>query len=148
MTIVKKIIDQNPEGVLHTVDVKGTVYDALEVMAKSDTGAILVSENGKIVGIFTERDYSRNGEIKGRSAKDTPIKDMMTQKMLMVKSDTTAEQCINLMTRYHVRHLPVIENDKVIGVVSLRKLADTILADHKETITELENYILGTGYGQ
>ena len=148
MTIVRNILEENSENKLHTVDVNGSVYDALMLMSSADTGAVLVSESGKIVGIFTERDYSRNGEVKGRSAKETPIKEMMTQKMLMVKGDTTAEQCISLMTRYHVRHLPVIENDKVIGVVSLRKLAEKVLADHKETIVELENYILGTGYGQ
>ena len=148
MTIIRKILDENPMQKLHTVDVSGTVLDALEVMGKAETGAVLVSDKGKIVGIFTERDYSRNVEVKGRSAKTTAIKDVMTSKMLMVKSDTTVEQCINLMARYHVRHLPVIENDKVIGVVSLRKLAETALADHKETIVELENYILGTGYGQ
>lgn len=148
MTIVRNILEENSENKLHTVDVNGTVHDALMLMSAADTGAVLVSENGKIVGIFTERDYSRNGEVKGRCAKETPVKEMMTQKMLMVKGDTTAEQCISLMTRYHVRHLPVIENDKVIGVVSLRKLAEKVLADHKETIVELENYILGTGYGQ
>jgi predicted transcriptional regulator len=72
----------------------------------------------------------------------------MTKEMVMVKPETSVQQCINLMARYHIRHLPVIENEKVVGVVSLRKLADTLLADHKETIAELENYILGTGFAQ
>jgi CBS domain-containing protein len=148
MAIVRKVLLENPESKLFTVDVSGTVLDALQVMKSADTGAVLVSDGHKIVGIFTERDYTRNVEVNGREAKNTPVKDLMTKEMVMVKPETSVQQCINLMARYHIRHLPVIENEKVIGVVSLRKLADTLLADHKETIAELENYIMGTGFAQ
>jgi CBS domain-containing protein len=148
MAIVRKVLLENPESKLFTVDVSGTVLDALQVMKSADTGAVLVSDGHKIVGIFTERDYTRNVEVNGREAKNTPVKDLMTKEMVMVKPETSVQQCINLMARYHIRHLPVIENEKVVGVVSLRKLADTLLADHKETIAELENYILGTGFAQ
>lgn len=148
MAIVRTILADYPDAKLYTVDLNGTVLDALQEMKKADTGAVLVSDGKKIVGIFTERDYSRNVEVNGREAKNTPIKELMTKEMVMVKPDTSVQQCINLMTRYHMRHLPVIENDKVIGMVSLRRLADALMADQKETIIELENYIMGTGFAQ
>jgi CBS domain-containing protein len=148
MPIVRDLLNEKPDSKLYTVVSTSTVLEALKVMTEANTGAVLVSDGKKIVGIFTERDYARQGEIKGHCAKDTLITDVMTKEMVMVKPETSVRQCIDLMRRYHVRHLPVLENEHVIGVVSLRRLAEELVAEQKETITELENYIMGTGYGR
>ncbi|HEY3311277.1 MAG TPA: CBS domain-containing protein [Anaerolineales bacterium] len=148
MTIVRKLLNEKPDAQIYSVASTATVLDALNVMNEANTGAVLVSEGNKIIGIYTERDYARQGEVKGRVAKDTLISEVMTKEMVMVKPETSARQCAELMARYHVRHLPVIENERVIGVVSLRRLAEALVEEQKGTITELENYIMGTGYGR
>lgn len=146
--IVRKLLIDKGEQKLYSVPLTATVMDALKVMAEANTGSVLVSDGNKIVGIFTERDYAREGEIKGRKAAETPIKDLMTSEMVMVKPETSVRQCTELMARYHVRHLPVLDDEKVVGMVSLRRLAEAYVAEQKETISELENYIMGTGYGR
>ena len=148
MTIVRKLLNEKADSRIHSVASTSTVLDALKAMAEANTGAILVSEGNKIVGIFTERDYARQGEITGRAAKDTLISEVMTKEMVMVKPETSVRQCIDLMSRYKVRHLPVLENEHVMGIVSLRRLAEALVEEQKGTITELENYIMGTGYGR
>jgi CBS domain-containing protein len=117
-------------------------------MCEGNTGAVLVTEDEKIVGIFTERDYAREGEVKGRMAKTTIISDVMTKQMVLIKPETTLEECVELMGKYHVRHLPILEKERVVGVVSLRRLAESLLQQEKGKIVELENYILGSGYGE
>ena len=148
MAIVRKMLIDKGETKIYSVASTATVLDALKVMAEANTSAVLVTEGNKIIGIFTERDYARHGEVEGRTAKDTLVSELMTKEMVMVKPETSSRQCAELMSRYHVRHLPVIENDIVIGVVSLRRLAEALLEEQKGTITELENYIMGTGYGR
>ena len=148
MAIVRKLLNEKTDTNIYTIASTGTVMDALKVMAQANTGAVLVSDGNKIVGIFTERDYARQGEVKGRVASDTLISEVMTHEMVMVKPETSVRQCAELMTRYHVRHLPVLENEHVVGLVSLRRLAEALLEEQKGTITELENYIMGTGYGR
>ena len=148
MTIVRKLLNEKTDTNIYTVASTSTVLDALKVMAEANTGAVLVSEGNKIIGIFTERDYARQGEVNGRCAKDTVVNAVMTKEMVMVKPETSIRQCVDLMGRYKVRHLPVLENDHVIGIVSLRRLAEALVEEQKGTITELENYIMGTGYGR
>ena len=148
MTTVRKILDEKAEAKIFTVPSTATVFNALQVMCEGNTGAVLVTENEKIVGIFTERDYAREGEVKGRSAKDTLVSVVMTSQMVLIKPETTLEECVELMGKYHVRHLPVLDKDRVVGVVSIRRLAESLLQQQKGTIVELENYILGTGYGE
>lgn len=148
MTTVRKILDEKAEAKIYTVPSSATVFDALLVMCEGNTGAVLVTEDEKIVGIFTERDYAREGEIKGRSAKDTIVGDVMTSQMVLIKPETTLEECAELMGKYHVRHLPVLDKDRVVGVVSIRRLAEGLLAEQKGTIVKLESYILGSGYGE
>jgi CBS domain-containing protein len=147
MTTVRKILDEKAEVRIYTVPANATVFYALQVMCEGNTGAVLVSEGDKIVGIFTERDYAREGEVKGRAAKDTVVADVMTSQMVLIKPETTLEECAELMAKYHVRHLPVLEKDCVVGVVSIRRLAEALLEQQQGTITELESYILGSGYG-
>jgi CBS domain-containing protein len=148
MTTVRKLLDEKPDAHVYTVASTENVLQALKVMAGGNTGAVLVTENDKIVGIFTERDYAREGELKGRNAKDTIVGDLMTREMVSVKPETTVQQCTELMAKYRIRHLPVVENDRIIAVVSLRRIVEAVLNDEKSTISELENYILGTGYGR
>jgi CBS domain-containing protein len=148
MAIVRKLLNEKTDVNIYTIASTDTVLDALKVMTEANTGAVLIAEGNKIIGIFTERDYARQGEIKGHCAKDTLISDVMTKEMVMIKPETSVRQCAELMTRYHVRHLPVVENEHVIGLISLRRLAEALLEEQKGTITELENYIMGTGYGR
>ncbi len=148
MTIVRKLIDEKTDTRIYTVPSTATVFDALQVMCEGNTGAVLVTEDEKIVGIFTERDYARDGEVKGRSARDTIVTDVMTKQMVLIKPETTLEECVELMGKYHVRHLPVLEKDHVVGIVSIRRLAEALIEQKQGTILELENYILGTGYGE
>jgi len=148
MSTVRKLLNEKTDTNIYTIASTGSVLDALKVMTEANTGAVLVSEDNKIVGIFTERDYARHGEVQGHSAKDTLIKDVMTKEMVMVRPETSIRQCAELMSRYHVRHLPILENERVVGLVSLRRLAEALLEEQKGTITELENYIMGTGYGR
>ena len=148
MTTVRKILDEKAEAKIYTVHSSATVFEALLVMCEGNTGAVLVAEDEKIVGIFTERDYAREGEIKGRSAKDTIVGEVMTSQMVLIKPETTLEECAELMGKYHVRHLPVLDKDRVVGVVSIRRLAEGLLAEQKGTIVKLESYILGSGYGE
>jgi CBS domain-containing protein len=148
MTTVQKILDEKVEAKIYTVPSSATVFDALQEMGEGNTGAVLVTENEKIVGIFTERDYAREGEVKGRIAKETIVADVMTKQMVLIKPETTLDECVELMGKYHVRHLPIVENDRVVGIVSIRRLAEGLLEQKQGTIVELENYILGTGYGE
>jgi CBS domain-containing protein len=148
MTTVRKILDEKAESRILTIPSNATVFAALQLMCEGNTGAVLVTEDEKIVGIFTERDYAREGEVKGRSARDTFVADVMTSQMVLIKPETTLEECAELMARYHVRHLPVLEKDRVVGVVSIRRLAEGLLAEQKGTIVKLESYILGSGYGE
>ena len=148
MTTVRKILDEKAEGKIYTVPSTATVFETLQEMCEGNTGAVLVAEEEKIIGIFTERDYAREGEVKGRSAKDTIVRDVMTRQMVLIKPETTLEECVELMGKYHVRHLPIVEKERVVGIVSIRRLAESLLQEKQGTIVELENYILGTGYGE
>jgi CBS domain-containing protein len=142
------MLDEKAEVKIYSVPATSTVFYALQVMYEGNIGAVLVAEGEKIVGIFTERDYAREGEVKGRSAKDTIVSDVMTSQMVLIKPETTLEECAELMGKYHVRHLPVLEKDRVVGIVSIRRLAEALIQQEKGTILELENYILGSGYGE
>lgn len=148
MTTVRKIIDEKARTEVFTVPANETVLTALQVMEKGNVGAVLVTENEKIVGIFTERDYARQGEIKGRFAKNTLVSELMSKEMVMVKPETLLTECAELMYKYHVRHLPIVENDRVVGIVSIRRLAEALIEQEKGAVIKLEHYILGTGYGE
>jgi len=147
MTTVRKLLEEKNQSPIYTVKSTDTVLDALKEMAKANTGSILVSEGEKIVGIFTERDYARQGEVKGRTAKETLVSDVMTRQMVMVKPETTLNECAELMAKYKIRHLPVLDKENIVGMISIRRLAEGLLTEQKGTIVELENYIMGTGYG-
>jgi CBS domain-containing protein len=146
MTTVRKLLEFKSDAENYSVEATATVQDALKVMADANIGAVLVTDGGRIVGIYTERDYLRKGELEGRSAKDTALKDVMVVKMLTVNRDTTVDQCIALMKQYHVRHLPVVENDQLIGLVSMRDVMLAAIDNRESEIRGLENYIMGSGF--
>jgi len=148
MTTVRKMLEMKEGSAVQFVHANDTVYHALEVMAEHNVGAVLVCENDKFVGIFTERDYARKVILQGRESKNTLVSELMTRELVTVTPDTSVEQCAAIMTKYRVRHLPVVENDKVIGIVSIRSIALQMIATRDSKIIELENYILGTGYGR
>ncbi|WKZ34425.1 MAG: CBS domain-containing protein [Anaerolineales bacterium] len=146
MTTVRKLLESKDTATNFSVESTDTVLQALKVMAEAHIGAILVTEKGKIVGIYTERDYLYKGELEGRSAKETQIKDVMVPKMITVTNDTTVDQCMALMKQYRIRHLPVVENDQLVGLISMRDAMIAAIENRESEIRGLENYIMGSGF--
>ena len=118
-------------------------YDALALMAEHNLGAVLVMEEARIVGIFSERDYSRKVVLKGKSSRETPVRDVMTEDVLFVRPNHSVQDCMALMTDKRVRHLPVMEGEKLIGVISIGDVVKAIISEHEFVIRQLENYIAG-----
>ena len=119
------------------------VYDAIQQMADKNVGALPVVENGKLVGIISERDYTRKVILKGKSSKDTPVRDIMTQELMTAHSTDSVSECMRVMTDKRVRHLPVMEGSKMIGIVSIGDLVRRIISAQTATIDNLEKYITG-----
>ena len=122
---------------------QATVYEALELMAARNVGALMVMEAEKVVGIFSERDYARRVILKGRSSRTTVVSELMTRDVLYVGTAETVEDCMALMTEKRVRHLPVIEKDRLLGIVSIGDVVKEIISDREFTIRALEHYITG-----
>lgn len=120
-----------------------TVFDAIELMAEKNIGALLVIEAGKLVGILTERDYTRKIALKGKSSKQTAVKEIVSGEVIHVTPEHTVEECMRLMTDNRVRHLPVLDNDKIVGVVSIGDLVNWIISAQSSTIQQLQTYIAG-----
>ncbi|MCW9024597.1 MAG: CBS domain-containing protein [Gammaproteobacteria bacterium] len=118
-----------------------TVFSALELMEEKSVGALAVVLDGKLVGILSERDYARKVFLKGRSSKDTRVKDIMSTQVYYVEPEYSIEQCMAVMTEHHVRHLPVLENKSLVGMISLGDVVKEIISEQKIKIKELENYI-------
>lgn len=146
MATVRKLLEAKETSTNFSIDASQTVLDALKVMADAHIGAVLVTDKGKIVGIYTERDYLFKGEIEGRAARDTKIQDVMTPKMMTVTMATTVEQCMGLMRQYKIRHLPVVEGEQFVGLVSMRDVMLAALEIKESEIRGLENYIMGSGF--
>ncbi|MFH1679823.1 MAG: CBS domain-containing protein [Candidatus Eisenbacteria bacterium] len=142
MTSVRQLLQAKGSGVW-TVKPDMFVFDALQVMAEKDVGALPVVEEGKVVGIFSERDYARKVVLKGRSSRTSPVREMMTARVLFVSPGETVEDCMKLMTAKHVRHLPVMEEDRLVGIVSIGDVVKKVISDQKFTIDQLEKYITG-----
>ncbi len=142
MQFAKQLIELKG-GNLITIDPDSSVFDAIKIMADNYIGALPVMEDDKLVGIITERDYARNVILKGKSSKVTPIKDIMTSNVLCAKLNHSLEECMALMTDKRVRHLPVIDNGKVIGIISIGDLVKSIISEQKFMIEQLEHYISG-----
>ncbi|MDH3376804.1 MAG: CBS domain-containing protein [Gammaproteobacteria bacterium] len=120
-----------------------SVFDTLVLMADKDVGALLVLDNGQAVGIISERDYARNIILKGRASKDTQVREVMTVDVVSAHPDQSVEECMTLMTDRRIRHLPVLEDGGLLGVISIGDLVKSIIAEQKSLIDQLEHYISG-----
>ena len=122
---------------------QATVYEALQIMSEKDVGALLVLDKGNLVGIFSERDYARKLILKGRFSKDTTVTELMTHEVLYVEPQSTIEDCMALMTAKRIRHLPVLEKERLIGIVTIGDVVKQIISDQEFTIQQLGTYITG-----
>jgi len=120
-----------------------TVYDALVLMAEKNVGALLVLEGDRLIGIFSERDYARKVILHGKSSRQTTVGEIMTSKVVYIRPEQTIEQCMALMTDKRIRHLPVLDGDRVIGVISIGDVVKAIISEQEFMIEQLENYIAG-----
>ena len=144
MHIVKELL-QTKDREVWSVCPQAPVFDALRIMADKNIGALLVMEEGKLVGIFSERDYARNSILRGNSCIASMVGQLMTKMVFYVSPEDSVENCMALMTEKHIRHLPVMENGQVIGMLTPGDLVKQIISDQKITIQQLEKFITG-GY--
>ena len=140
MTILKMLLE-GKGGKVWSVHPDDTVLDAIKLLAEKDIGALIVVKDDKPVGIFTERDYARNVYLKGRSSLDTAVRDIMVAPVICVSPNQTIEECMAVMTARHFRHLPVMDGDELVGMVSIGDLVKSVIADQQFTIEQLEQYI-------
>jgi signal-transduction protein with cAMP-binding, CBS, and nucleotidyltransferase domain len=142
MYIVKDILNEKGQD-CWTVDPESTVYEALKKMAGKNVGALLVVKDDKVIGMFSERDYARKLVLKGKSSKDTRVGEMMSDRIYTVTPTSTTGECMQLMTDHRVRHLPVLDGDELLGVVSIGDIVNKIIQDQDKTIQQLGDYISG-----
>jgi len=140
MATVKQMLDGKGYDIW-SVRPDDAVFDAITVMADKDVGALIVMENGRPIGIFTERHYARDVILKGKASPETPVRDVMATPVICVRLDQTVEECMAVMTENRIRHLPVIDDDGLVGILSIGDLVKTIIADQKFVIEQLEHYI-------
>jgi CBS domain-containing protein len=139
---VKEVLNRKGSNVV-TVDPGMTVFKALQIMADKNIGAVVVVKKDKVVGIFSERDYARKIVLKGKSSKKTAVNDIVSTKVLYVTPETSIEDCMALMTTKRVRHLPVLDEGKLAGIISIGDVVNKIITDQKFMINQLERYITG-----
>lgn len=145
MTTVAEILKSKSHAAVYSVAPQDSVFQALRTMAEKEVGALLVLDGGTIAGIFTERDYARKLALRGRTSMDTPVRDVMTASVLCVRPNQTSEQCMQIMTGKRLRHLPVVDNGQLVGLVSIGDLVKDIISEQKFIIEQLEHYINGGG---
>lgn len=143
MTAVADILKTKGEVTVYTIGPDDTVFEALQRMADKGIGALLVTQGDRIVGIFTERDYARKIAIKGRTSALTPMRDVMTTSVRFVEPTQTSEECMALMTDNRLRHLPVVKDGRLVGLISIGDLVKNIISEQKFVIEQLEHYISG-----
>lgn len=134
---------RNKGNDVYSIEPDATVFDAITLMAEKEIGALLVMNGGELVGILSERDYARKVILKGKSSRDTAVRDIMTSRVLCIAPDRSVDECMAVMTENRIRHLPVLEESNVIGVVSLGDLVKAIIEDQKFEIEQLQHYICG-----
>lgn len=140
MANVAQLLGRKPQG-LYSVAPEAPVLEAIRLMAEHSIGALLVMQGDKLAGIVSERDYARKVILKGRSSSDTSVQQIMTADVLTVETSFSVQQCMQIMTDQRVRHLPVVEAGRVLGMLSIGDLVQAVLAEQAQTIEQLENYI-------
>jgi CBS domain-containing protein len=145
MTETIASILRNKGREIWSIDPDQTVYDAIAMMADKGIGALLILSEGKLVGVFSERDYARKIILQGRSSKSTRVREIMTGDPVTVTAEHTVDECMRIITHHRVRHLPVMDGDKLLGVISIGDLVNAIIASQAQTIDHLHTYITG-GY--
>ena len=142
MTTVRQLLDQKGRKI-QSIKPDATVFDAIAKMAEKDIGSLVVMDGDELVGIITERHYARNVVLKGKASPATPVQDIMERKVIIAQPEQSVEQCMAIMSEKRVRHLPVFEGKKPIGIVSIGDLVKSIIGDQKFVIDQLEHYIHG-----
>lgn len=143
MTVVAEILKSKPDATVHSIRPTASVLEALQMMADRGIGALLVMEGDSIVGIITERDYARKIALMGRTSVATLVRDVMTKDVMYVRPSQTCEECMALMTENRLRHLPVVQGEKLVGLVSIGDLVKDIISEQQFIIDQLEHYISG-----
>ncbi|RZL94667.1 MAG: CBS domain-containing protein [Variovorax sp.] len=143
MKTVAEILKAKGDQEVHSIEPGASVFDAVKLMAQKNIGALLVMEQDRIVGMISERDYARKVVLLARSSKDTPLRDIMTTAVIYVRPSQTSEECMALMTESRVRHLPVLDDGKLIGLISIGDLVKGIISEQKFIIEQLQHYISG-----
>ena len=144
--LVFQVMGNKPVNALYSITQDNTVFEALELMAEKNIGAVLVLENDELIGIFSERDYARKVILQGRASRDTLIRDVMTSRVITVETDQKIEECMQIMSDKHIRHLPVNQDNKLVGIISINDIVSAIIREQKDHIQSLESYISGNPY--
>ena len=148
MITVKHLLKMKGDK-LWTVASDATVFEALEILAEKNIGALpVVDQTGKLVGIFSERDYARKVILKGKSSRDTQVRELMTPKVFHVRPNRSLEDCMHLMTEKRIRHLPVVADNKLIGIITIGDVVKAVIESQQRMIHNLEGYISGSMYSQ
>jgi CBS domain-containing protein len=142
MKTIRQILASKSRPLI-TVGPDAAVFQALQVMADHDVGSVLVLDADKLVGIFTERDYARKVILRGKASKDIRVREIMSDKVLYVTPERTVDECMAIMTEMHFRHLPVIDDDKVVGIVSIGDVVKETISQQQFIIEQMEKYITG-----
>ncbi len=143
MRTARDILREKKNTQIYAVSPDAMVFEALKIMEEKDIGALLVIENDKLAGLFSERDYARKVVLKGRHSQDTPVREVMGMDVVTVAPGKNLEECLELITYHRTRHLPVIENDQVVGIISIGDIVKGIITHHTYIIEKLEDYIKG-----
>jgi CBS domain-containing protein len=139
---ISDILSQKGSTV-HSVSPENTVYEAISMMAEKNVGALLVIDKSRLVGILSERDYTRKVALRGKTSKDTPVREILSGKVITAPPDLSIADCMRLMTEHRIRHLPVLEAEKILGIVSIGDLVNWIISEQSSTINQLHTYIAG-----
>ena len=142
MKTVRQILDRKGTDI-YSIAPEDTVLDAIKLMADKGVGAVLAIDKNQVVGILSERDYARKVVLKGKSSRNTPVSEIMTQRVIYVSPDRSVEECMALMTEKRVRHLPVMEGGALIGIISIGDVVKALISNQKFMIEQLERYIMG-----
>ena len=143
MTTVAEILKSKSDNSVYTIEPDATVFEAVSLMAQKNIGALLVVERERVVGIVSERDYARKVALMARSSRDTALRDIMSSPVMFVPPSQTSEECMALMTENRLRHLPVMEDGKLLGLISIGDLVKNIISEQQFIIEQLEHYISG-----